>query len=64
MVFFTEHSGWSSYFSKIANAFGKSRLITLAVDLTMPAECLLHGPVGDIAKKVVSRKGEFILIVH
>jgi 16S rRNA (cytidine1402-2'-O)-methyltransferase len=50
--------------SEIANAFGKSRLITLAVDLTMPAECLLHGPVGDIAKKVVSRKGEFILIVH
>ena len=50
--------------SEIASNFGKNRLITLAVDLTMPAESLLHGTVGEISISVKDRKGEFILILH
>ncbi len=44
--------------------FGKNHLITLAVDLTMPAESLLHGPVDEVSQRVKDRKGEFILILH
>jgi 16S rRNA (cytidine1402-2'-O)-methyltransferase len=49
---------------EISLAFGKNHPVTLAVDLTMPAESLFHGPVGEIIKEVKDRKGEFILIVH
>jgi 16S rRNA (cytidine1402-2'-O)-methyltransferase len=49
---------------EISLSFGKNHLVTLAIDLTMPSENLLHGPVGEISKKVKDRKGEFILIVH
>jgi 16S rRNA (cytidine1402-2'-O)-methyltransferase len=50
--------------SEIASNFGVNRLITLAIDLTLPAECLLHGQVGEILEKVKGRKSEFILILH
>ena len=49
---------------EIGTNFGKNRLVTLAVDLTLPAESLLHGPVGEVSKRVKDRKGEFILILH
>jgi 16S rRNA (cytidine1402-2'-O)-methyltransferase len=44
--------------------FGKDRLVTLAIDLTYPAESLMHGPVGEVSQKIKDRKGEFILILH
>ena len=47
-----------------AVSFGSNRLVTLAFDLTMPSEKIIHGPVGEISKKMKDRKGEFILIVH
>lgn len=50
--------------AEIAMTFGKNCLITLAVDLTMPAESLMHGTVGEALRKMKDRKGEFILIVH
>ena len=50
--------------NEIGISFGRNRIITLAVDLTMPSESLLHGPVGEILKKMQGRKNEFILIVH
>jgi 16S rRNA (cytidine1402-2'-O)-methyltransferase len=50
--------------NEIAFSFGKSRLATLAVDLTMPNENILHGPVGEIAVLMKDQKREFILIVH
>ena len=50
--------------NEIGLSFGRNRLVTLAVDLTMPSESLFHGPVGEISKKMKERKGEFILIVH
>ena len=49
---------------EISISFGSNRLISLAVDLTMPSESLLHGPVGEVSKKMKDRKGEFILILH
>ena len=50
--------------NEIGLSFGKNRQVTLAVDLTLPSENLLHGPVGEITKRVQERKCEFILIVH
>ena len=50
--------------NEIGLSFGKNRQVTLAVDLTLPSESLLHGPVGEITKRVQERKCEFILIVH
>jgi 16S rRNA (cytidine1402-2'-O)-methyltransferase len=50
--------------SEIASNFGVNRLITLAIDLTLPEECLLHGQVCEILEKVKGRKSEFILILH
>jgi len=50
--------------NEIGLSFGSNRLVTLAYDLTMPSESLLHGPVGEISKKMQGQKGEFILIVH
>jgi 16S rRNA (cytidine1402-2'-O)-methyltransferase len=50
--------------NEIGLSFGRNRRVTLAIDLTLPSESLLHGPVGEISKKVKDRKGEFILIVH
>ncbi len=50
--------------NEIGSSFGKNHLVTLAVDLTMPNENILHGPVGEILIKMKDRKGEFILIVH
>lgn len=49
---------------EIGANLGKNRLVTLAVDLTLPDENLLHGPVGEISRSVKDRKGEFILILH
>lgn len=50
--------------NEIGSSFGKNQLVTLAVDLTMPNENIMHGPVGDISIKMKDRKGEFILVVH
>ena len=49
---------------EIGANLGKNRLATLAVDLTLPDESLLHGPVGEVSRSVKDRKGEFILILH
>jgi 16S rRNA (cytidine1402-2'-O)-methyltransferase len=50
--------------SEVKVNFGKNRLITLAIDLTLPVECLFHGPISEISQNVKDRKGEFILILH
>ncbi|MGV8025509.1 MAG: 16S rRNA (cytidine(1402)-2'-O)-methyltransferase [Anaerolineaceae bacterium] len=48
----------------IQNTFGKGRMITLGLNLTLPNEKVIHQPVGDILKKLKGQKAEFILIVH
>ena len=43
---------------------GSGATVTLALDLTLPGEAILRGPVGEVRKSLSQRKGEFVLIVH
>ncbi len=48
----------------IQKTFGKNRIITIGMNLTLPKETILHDAVGTILSKVRGQKAEFILIVH
>ena len=48
----------------IQNTFGKGRMITLGVNLTLPNEKVIHKPVGEILKQFKGQKAEFIVLVH
>lgn len=49
---------------EIVDSFGGNQLITLAFNLTLDGERILHGTVSEILKKMNDRKGEFVLIIH
>jgi 16S rRNA (cytidine1402-2'-O)-methyltransferase len=49
---------------EVKSAFGKNRLITLALDLTLNSEKILHGTINEVAQVVGNRKSEFMLIIH
>ena len=49
---------------EIRQTFGKNRLVTLAMDLTLDSEEILHGSVTEVLLRVKNRKSEFMLIVH
>jgi len=49
---------------EVSKVFGKRQMITLAFDLTLPGEKILHGDVSQIMEKMAGKKGEFILILH
>lgn len=49
---------------EISSYLGKNKIVSLAVDLTLPTEDLFYGRVGDVADQIKKRKGEFILIVY
>jgi len=49
---------------EVKGSFGAGRLVTVAIDLTQSSESIIHGTVSEVIKKVGSRKGEFILILH
>ena len=42
---------------------GKGQKVTLAMNLTLPDEQILRGPVSEVSQQVGKRKAEFILIV-
>jgi 16S rRNA (cytidine1402-2'-O)-methyltransferase len=44
--------------------FGKGAKITLACDLTLPAETIYRGSLGSVRKQVGARKAEFILVMQ
>jgi len=48
----------------LAAVFGDNVAITLCIDLTLPGEAVLRGPLKEISRRVNQRKGEFVLIVH
>jgi 16S rRNA (cytidine1402-2'-O)-methyltransferase len=48
----------------IARTFGDSRQLTLAFDLTLPSEVILRGAPGEVLRRIGSRKGEFVLVIH
>jgi len=50
--------------AEVGEYLGGNRLVTLALDLTMPGESIMHGRVNDIRARVADRKAEFILIVY
>ena len=50
--------------SEVISSFGRARMITLAFDLTLPGEKLLHDTAGNIFQLMKDKKGEFVLIVH
>jgi 16S rRNA (cytidine1402-2'-O)-methyltransferase len=47
----------------VMKVFGKTQLVTVAFDLTLPTETIFRGNVEDVRKQVGARKGEFVLIV-
>lgn len=49
---------------EIRQVFGRNRLVTLTLDLTLESEKILHGSVGEVLPQVKNRKSEFMLIVH
>jgi 16S rRNA (cytidine1402-2'-O)-methyltransferase len=44
--------------------FGDNTPLTCCIDLTMPGESILRGPLSEISRRVGQRKGEFVLIIH
>ncbi len=50
--------------SEVISTFGETRKITLAFNLTLPGEKVLHDTAEHILQKMKDKKGEFILIVH
>ena len=48
----------------IQKTFGKGRMLTIGINLTLPGERILYAPVGELAKRFKGKKAEFILIVH
>jgi len=48
----------------VMKVFGRKRRITLAMDLTLPAEKILRGSVQDVINCVQIKKAEFILIIQ
>jgi len=49
---------------EVSRAFGANHSILLAMDLTLPSEMILRGPIAEVRQQVGARKAEFILIVY
>lgn len=54
----------SNLLQDVSRVFGKNASVTLAVDLTLPNEKILRGPVAELLNMQLGKKSEFILIVH
>lgn len=54
----------SRLLSEVITFFGRARMITLAFNLTLDAEKVLHDTAEHILQEMKGQKGEFILIVH
>lgn len=48
----------------VIKVFGKGAQVTLACDLTLPAEKVYRGAAAEVLKQVLQKKAEFILVVH
>jgi 16S rRNA (cytidine1402-2'-O)-methyltransferase len=53
-----------SVLDDFAATFGDGAPVTLCVDLTMPSESILRGPLKEVSRRIGQRKGEFVLLVH
>ncbi len=50
--------------TEIRESMGGNKIITLATDLTLPAEHIFRGTINAILPQVENKKAEFILIIH
>jgi len=50
--------------NELLSELGKSTLLTLALNLTLPNEKIFRGRIDDVIHEVGNRKGEFILVIH
>jgi len=50
--------------NELLSELGKSTLVTLALNLTLPNEKIFRGRIDDVIHEVGNRKGEFILVIH
>lgn len=48
----------------IKNIFGDGVNLTCCIDLTLPGESILRGPLREVSQRIGQRKGEFVLIIH
>ncbi|HSM23924.1 MAG TPA: 16S rRNA (cytidine(1402)-2'-O)-methyltransferase [Anaerolineaceae bacterium] len=49
---------------EVVQTFGKSRIITLGLNITLENEKFLRGPVSQVINQLTQKKAEFILVVH
>lgn len=54
----------SRLISEVSDSFGKLCMATMAFDLTLPTEIIIHGSLQEIQNKMNDKKGEFILILY
>lgn len=48
----------------IEAVFGGGMRVSLCLDLTLPGESILRGPISQVRGRIGQRKSEFVLIVH
>jgi 16S rRNA (cytidine1402-2'-O)-methyltransferase len=53
-----------SLLEDVIKTFGKGQAVVLAMDIALPEETILRGPVGEVRNRVGKRKAEFILIIN
>ena len=49
---------------EVNRVFGKSQVVTLAYNLTLPGETIFHDSVSHVRELTQGMKGEFVLILH
>jgi len=55
---------FSKLLTEVISVFGKNKMLTLAYNLTLQDEKILHAPAVEISNAMKDKKGEFILIIH
>lgn len=54
----------SKLLQEVETVFGRNRMATLALDVSLPIELILHATLAELRLRVQARKGEFILILY
>lgn len=49
---------------EVSQVFGKSQVVTLAYNMTLPTEKIFHDAISRVIDQARGKKGEFVLIVH
>ena len=49
---------------EVSQTFGKSRNITLGINISLENERFLRGPVSQVINQLTTKKAEFVLVIH